>query len=29
MLVAEKKDGNSKGVFSQALQDVLRRLEKW
>jgi len=25
MLVAEKKDGNFKGVFSQVLQDVLRR----
>jgi len=28
MLVAEKKDGNFKGVFSQVLQDVLRRLDK-
>ncbi len=27
MLVAEKKDGNFKGVFSQVLQDVLRRLD--
>jgi putative transposase len=27
-LVAEKKDGNFKGVFSQVLQDVLRRLDK-
>jgi len=29
MLVAEKKDGNFKGVFWQALQDALRRLAKW
>jgi len=28
MLVAEKKEGNFKGVFSQVLQDVLRRLDK-
>ena len=28
MLVAEKKDGNFKDVFSQVLQDVLRRLDK-
>jgi len=28
MLVDEKKDGNFKGVFSQVLQDVLRRLDK-
>ncbi len=28
MLVAEKKDGNLMGVFSQVLQDVLRRLDK-
>lgn len=28
MLTAEKKNGNSKGVFSQVLQDVLRRLDK-
>jgi len=28
MLTAEKKDGNFKGVFSQVLQDVLRRLDK-
>ena len=28
MLVAEKKDGKFKGVFSQVLQDVLRRLDK-
>lgn len=28
MLVAEKRDGNFKGVFSQVLQDVLRRLDK-
>jgi len=28
MLVAEKKDDNFKGVFSQVLQDVLRRLDK-
>jgi putative transposase len=28
MLVAEKKDGNFTGVFSQVLQDVLRRLDK-
>ncbi|MDD1762460.1 MAG: transposase [Methanothrix sp.] len=28
MLVAEKKDGNFKGIFSQVLQDVLRRLDK-
>jgi putative transposase len=28
MLVAEKKDGNFEGVFSQVLQDVLRRLDK-
>ncbi len=28
MLVARKKDGNFKGVFSQVLQDVLRRLDK-
>lgn len=28
MLVAEKKDGNFKAVFSQVLQDVLRRLDK-
>jgi len=27
-LVAEKKDGNFKGIFSQVLQDVLRRLDK-
>ncbi len=27
-LVAEKKDGNFGGVFSQVLQDVLRRLDK-
>jgi putative transposase len=27
-LVAEKKDGNFKGVFSQVLQDALRRLDK-
>ena len=27
-LVAEKKDGNFKGVFSQVLQDVLRRMDK-
>jgi putative transposase len=27
-LVAEKKDGYFKGVFSQVLQDVLRRLDK-
>jgi putative transposase len=28
MLVVEKKDGNFKGVFSQVLQDVFRRLDK-
>jgi putative transposase len=28
MLTAEKKDGNFKSVFSQVLQDVLRRLDK-
>ena len=28
MLVAEKREGNFKGVFSQVLQDVLRRLDK-
>ncbi|OPY47044.1 MAG: putative transposase [Methanosaeta sp. PtaU1.Bin028] len=28
MLTAEKKEGNFKGVFSQVLQDVLRRLDK-
>ena len=28
MLVAEKKYGNFKAVFSQVLQDVLRRLDK-
>ncbi len=28
MLMAEKKEGNFKGVFSQVLQDVLRRLDK-
>jgi putative transposase len=28
MLTIEKKDGNFKGVFSQVLQDVLRRLDK-
>ena len=28
MLTAEKKDGNFKDVFSQVLQDVLRRLDK-
>lgn len=28
VLVAEKKDGNFTGVFSQVLQDVLRRLDK-
>jgi putative transposase len=28
MLVAEKKDGNFQGIFSQVLQDVLRRLDK-
>ncbi len=28
MLTVEKKDGNFKGVFSQVLQDVLRRLDK-
>ena len=28
MLTAEKKDGNFKAVFSQVLQDVLRRLDK-
>ncbi len=28
MLVVEKKDGNFKAVFSQVLQDVLRRLDK-
>jgi len=28
MLTAEKKNGNFKGVFSQVLQDVLRRLDK-
>jgi putative transposase len=28
MLVSEKKDGNFDGVFSQVLQDVLRRLDK-
>ncbi len=28
MLTAEKNDGNFKGVFSQVLQDVLRRLDK-
>jgi putative transposase len=28
MLVAEKKDGNFTSVFSQVLQDVLRRLDK-
>jgi transposase len=28
MLVAEKRDGNFKVVFSQVLQDVLRRLDK-
>jgi putative transposase len=28
MLTVEKKDGNFKGVFSQVLQDVLKRLDK-
>ncbi len=28
MLTFEKKEGNFKGVFSQVLQDVLRRLDK-
>ncbi len=28
MLTASKKEGNFKGVFSQVLQDVLRRLDK-
>jgi len=28
MLGAEKKDGNFKAVFSQVLQDVLRRLDR-
>ncbi len=28
MLTAEKNEGNFKGVFSQVLQDVLRRLDK-
>jgi len=28
MLVSEKKDGNFNGVFSQVLQDVLRRLDR-
>ena len=28
MLTAEKKEGNFKCVFSQVLQDVLRRLDK-
>jgi len=28
MLVVEKNDGNFKAVFSQVLQDVLRRLDK-
>ena len=28
MLTVEKKEGNFKGVFSQVLQDVLRRLDK-
>jgi putative transposase len=28
MLTAEKKNGNFKGIFSQVLQDVLRRLDK-
>ncbi len=28
MLTVEKKNGNFKGVFSQVLQDVLRRLDK-
>lgn len=28
MLVSEKKEGKFKGVFSQVLQDVLRRLDK-
>ncbi len=28
MLVAEKKEGNFNCVFSQVLQDVLRRLDK-
>jgi len=28
MLTVEKKDGNFKGVFSQVLQDALRRLDK-
>jgi putative transposase len=28
MLTIEKKDGNFKGVFSQVLQDALRRLDK-
>ena len=28
MLVVEKKDGHFQGVFSQVLQDVLRRLDK-
>ena len=28
MLTVEKKDGNFKSIFSQVLQDVLRRLDK-
>ena len=28
MLTAEKKNGNFKGVFSQVLQDVLRRIQR-
>jgi len=28
MLTAEKKEGNFTGIFSQVLQDVLRRLDK-